>query len=320
MIMPVQSIGIKFEHEIERQQMSWRLACRVERDSAPAAPKRHQDDQAGRLMDQVRLPRQYMKGNLMRPMSIIIMAAITLGIAGRPAAAQQAPAGPVTSAPAPETDEFGAKVHDYLLKHPEVIMEAVQLLQDREQAAQAENVKNTIVSRAEEILRDPASPVGGNPDGDVTLVEFFDYNCPYCRKVAPTIATLRQADPSLRLVYKEFPILGPDSEVAARAALAAHRQGKYEVFHDALMQVKDKVTEAQVFKVAEASGLDLPRLRQDMADPAMQQAIERTRELALALGINGTPGFVLGEQVIPGAVEQEALEAMIADERAKKTP
>ncbi len=255
----------------------------------------------------------------MRRMAIIIAGMLAFAV-GWPVAGQQTPPGPVTSAPAVETDAFGAKVRDYLLKHPEVIMEAIQILQDRQQTAEAENVKNTVITRAEDIFRDPESPVGGNPDGDVTLVEFFDYNCPYCRRVAPVVAELRRADPSLRLVYKEFPILGPDSEIAARAALAAKRQGKYEAFHDALMQAKDKVTEAKVFEVAAASGLDLTRLKQDMADPAMQQGIEKTRELALALGINGTPGFVLGDRVIPGAVERATLQGLIADERAKKAP
>lgn len=252
----------------------------------------------------------------MRRMSIIVAGVLALAV-GWPAAAQQTPSGPVSSAPAAQTDEFGARVRAYLLQHPEVIMEAVQIFQERQQAAQTENVKSTIVARSEEIFRDPASPVGGNPDGDVTLVEFFDYNCPYCRQVAPIVAELRQADPSLRLVYKEFPILGPASEVAARAALAANRQGKYEAFHDGLMQVEDKVSEEKVFEVAAASGLDLSRLKKDMADPATDRAIEETRALALALGINGTPGFVIGDQIIPGAVDQATLKGLIAEQRAK---
>ncbi len=245
----------------------------------------------------------------------IITTLVALVLGTLPLAAQQAPSGPVTTVP--ETDEFGAKVRAYLLAHPEVIVEAIQLLQAREQAAEAENVKQTITARAEEIFRDPASPVGGNPSGDATLVEFFDYNCPYCRSVAPVVAELRRADPSLRVVYKEFPILGPASEVAARAALAAHRQGKYEAFHDALMQTKDKVTEDMVFEVAAASGLDMAQLKQDMADPAITKAIDSTRELAAALGINGTPGFIVGDQLIPGAVDRAALEGLIAETRAK---
>ncbi|WP_051328538.1 DsbA family protein [Geminicoccus roseus] len=253
----------------------------------------------------------------MKRTSIILAGALVASAVGWPAMAQQTPSGPVTSAPAAETDAFGERVRAYLLQHPEVIMEAVQIFQDRQQAAQEENVKSTIAARSDDIFHDPTSPVGGNPDGDVTLVEFFDYNCPYCRAVAPTMAELRAADPSLRLVYKEFPILGPDSEVAARAALAADRQGKYEDFHDRLMQGEDKVTADKVFEVAAQVGLDLPRLKQDMADAATDRAIEDTRALAVALGINGTPGFVIGDQIIPGAVERATLEGLIAEQRTK---
>jgi protein-disulfide isomerase len=114
-----------------------------------------------------------------------------------------------TSTQAAELDEFEQRVREYLLKNPEVIMEALQILQQRQRAAEAENLKRTIAERGEEILNDPAAPVGGSPSGDVTVVEFFDYNCPYCRRVAPTVVELKQADPDLRLVYKEFPILGP---------------------------------------------------------------------------------------------------------------
>jgi protein-disulfide isomerase len=138
--------------------------------------------------------------------------------------AQDAP--PISSKTA-ELDSFEQRVREYLLKNPEVIMEALRILQERQRAAEAENSKRTIAERSDEILNDPAAPVGGNPEGDVTLVEFFDYNCPYCRTVAPTVTELGEADPDLRLVYKEYPILGPGSQFAARAALASRRQGKY---------------------------------------------------------------------------------------------
>jgi protein-disulfide isomerase len=116
---------------------------------------------------------------------------------------------PPLSSKAAELDEFDQRVREYLLKNPEVIMEALQILQERQRAAEAENLKRTIAERNEEILNDPAAPIGGNPAGDVTLVEFFDYNCPYCRKVAPTMVELEQSDRELRLVYKEFRSLGP---------------------------------------------------------------------------------------------------------------
>jgi protein-disulfide isomerase len=232
------------------------------------------------------------------------------------ATAQQAP-GPSTSAPAESEDAFGARVRAYLLAHPEVIMEAVQVLERRQKAAQAEALKGVIAARADELLRDPQAPVGGNPAGDVSIIEFFDYNCPYCRRVAPDVALLLEGDAGLRLVYKEFPILGPGSEAAARVALAAARQGKYAPLHDALMRTPEKVTEESALRVAATLGLDVDRLRADMADPAIETAIARNRALAAELGINGTPSFVIGQSLVPGAVERPVLETLIREARAQ---
>jgi protein-disulfide isomerase len=226
-----------------------------------------------------------------------------------------AQAAPPMSSEAAELDEFERRVRDYLLKNPEVVMEALQILQARPPAAEAENLKRTIAERGEEILNDPATPVGGNPAGDVTLVEFFDYNCPYCRKVAPTMVDLEQSDPDLRLVYKEFPILGPGSQFAARAALASQRQGKYVPFHNALMQATEQVTEETVMRIAREVGLDTEQLRADMQDPAIQEAIGRTLQLANALGITGTPSFIIDEEVVPGAVDLRTLQSLIARAR-----
>lgn len=228
-----------------------------------------------------------------------------------------------TPAPADQPDAFGERVRAYLLAHPEVIFEAAQLHQQRQQAAQAEATKQTIASKADEILRDPTAPAAGNEAGDVTIVEFFDYNCKYCRAVAPTIAEVLAADAGLRLVYKEFPILGDGSAGAARVALAAARQNqdKYQELHDALMSTAGSVTEASALEVAAAVGLDVDRLRQDMADPAIAAAIARNHALAAELGINGTPGLVIGEEIVPGAVDRATLEGLIAKVRhAKATP
>jgi protein-disulfide isomerase len=219
------------------------------------------------------------------------------------------------SAEPAELDPFEQRVREYLLRSPEVIMEALQILQERQRAAEVENLKRVIAERSEEILNDPDAPVGGNPAGDVTLVEFFDYNCPYCRRVAPTVVKLKEADPDLRLVYKEFPILGPGSEFAARAALAARKQGKYVPFHNALMRATDQVTEQTVIEIAREVGLDIERLEQDMRDPAIEEAIARNLRLANALGINGTPSFVIGQEIVPGAADLETLQDLIARAR-----
>jgi protein-disulfide isomerase len=164
-----------------------------------------------------------------------------------------------------------------------------------------------------------AVPVG-SARGDVTLIEFFDYNCPYCRKVAPDLWALPGADPGLRLVFKEFAILGPSSDFAARVALAAQKQGRYLPVHQALMRAEQPLTEDKVLQAAAGAGADVARLKRDMADPSIEAELTRTRALAETLGITGTPGFVIGDALIPGAVDRSALQAAIADARGKTKP
>ncbi len=214
-------------------------------------------------------------------------------------------------------DEFERRVRAYLLDNPEVIAETVRKLRERQLAAQQAAVVSVIRARADEIFRDPDAPVGGNPDGDVTVVEFFDYNCPYCRQVAPVMEEAGAADPKLRIVYKEFPILGENSKFAARAALAAHKQGKYIAFHKAMMKAKGGATPSAVLDVAKEVGLDVERLKADMKDPAIEKAIQRNLVLAGALRINGTPGFVVGGEIIRGATDLETLKGYIQKARVK---
>ena len=172
-------------------------------------------------------------------------------------------------------DGFEQRVRAYLLENPEVIIEALQGMEERQRAAQLNEAQTAIEARSEELLSDPASPVGGNPNGDVTLVEFFDYNCPYCRKVGPVMIETEAADPELRIVYKEFPILGTNSTAAARVALATDRQGRYAEFHKALMQAKGVADDESALNLAAELGLDLERLKKDMEDPEIQAAIDR---------------------------------------------
>ena len=152
------------------------------------------------------------------------------------------------------------------------------------------------------------------------MVEFFDYNCPYCRKVAGPVRETTAADSGLRVVYKEFPILGPNSVVTAKAALAADRQGRYVAFHDALMQEKGVADEASALRIAAEIGLDTARLKTDMADPALQSAIDRNLKLAGALRIEGTPAFVIGEQILRGASDAATLQELVAKARKKPSP
>ncbi len=176
-----------------------------------------------------------------------------------------------------------------------------------------------IIGRQDELLNDPASPVGGNPDGDVTLVEFFDYQCPYCKRIFPSIQALLAEDRNLRYVFKEFPILGKESVFAARAALAARRQGKYLEFHTALMPARGKLTETRVMRLAEKAGLDVDRLRRDMADRTIDAMIQRNLDLADGLGIFSTPVFIIGDTQVPGAVEIDTLKILIARARQRGT-
>ncbi|CAN0273651.1 unnamed protein product, partial [Discosporangium mesarthrocarpum] len=211
---------------------------------------------------------------------------------------------------------FEGVVRDYLLKNPAIIREAMQVLQAQEEAEKQAAAAQALKQYRAELLQNADSPVGGNPKGDITVVEFFDYNCGYCKRVAPTVAAVLQNDPNVRVVYKEFAILGPQSLVAARAALAAKRQGKYHEFHNALMSA-EQADENAVVATARALGLDYAKLVKDMEDPAITEQLERNYRLATAIGINGTPAFVIGDRLVPGAVDERAMMEIIADERAK---
>ena len=205
-------------------------------------------------------------------------------------------------------------VADYLRQNPEIILEAVRILRERQARAESAEVRRTIRQLRDRLERDPNSPVGGNPDGDVTIVEFFDYRCPYCKRVAPTVRELLERDGNIRMVYKEWPILGPDSEFAARAALAARKQGRYLELHERLMGSK-RVDEESVMAAARELGLDLERLRADMRAPETEAHLAATMELANRLGITGTPAFVVGEELIPGMASRATLEKLVARAR-----
>jgi protein-disulfide isomerase len=157
----------------------------------------------------------------------------------------------------------------------------------------------------------------GNPAGDVVVVEFFDYRCPYCKTVAGMVRDEVASDGKVRLVMKEFPILGPQSVQAARAALAAVLQDKYDVFHFALMTQPGDMSDTHIDTVAASVGLDVERLRRDMKSPEIAAAIDRNIALAEAVGIRGTPAFVIGKSLVPGAIDAESFRQLIADARAR---
>lgn len=241
----------------------------------------------------------------------------------QPPAAAQSPAPPTGAAPStpvplpPGLDRAAIEriVHDYLVQHPEVLIEAINEMKRRQEQASADQAQKTIAERRQEIFNDPDTPVAGNVQGDVTIVEFFDYHCGYCKQVQPSIEKLMKQDGKIRFVFKEFPILAPESRTAAAAALAAQRQGKYLAMHDAMMEARGMLTKPRILEIAKDQGLDVARLEKDMASPEIDALIERNMQLASALDINGTPTFLIGDELVPGAITMEEIQQLIAKAR-----
>ena len=226
-----------------------------------------------------------------------------------------APESRAQTPPAADRDAIEAIVRDYLLNNPEIIEEAIGLLRTKRQTEMRAQVQAAIRENDEALRAHPMSPVSGNAHGDVTLVEFFDYQCGYCKRALGTMEALLNTDADVRVVWKEFPILGPVSSIAARAAMAADRQNRYLPFHLALMRAPE-LTEEKVFEIAGETGLDIERLRRDMEDPAIDAYLEETRALARELGIEGTPAFVVGDTLVPGIIDAAQMNALLAAARA----
>lgn len=213
------------------------------------------------------------------------------------------------------TQALERMIEQYIRTHPEVIEQSLQSLENRRAADEQARQKAALAAHQQELLNDPASPVSGNPAGDVTVVEFFDYRCGYCKRAAPALAQLQQSDARVRVVYKDFPILGETSELAAKAALASNLQGKHRAFHEALLAAKDELTKEQLFRIAQEAGLDVNRLDRDMSRPEWHTIIDRNRTLAKTLGISGTPAFIVGDDLVPGALDLKTLQELVAHKR-----
>jgi protein-disulfide isomerase len=212
-------------------------------------------------------------------------------------------------------DRIKALIAETLRDNPELILEALQALEARQAEAKAAAAAAVLTNERALLERDPNAPVLGNPDGDVTVVEFFDYNCPYCKRAMPEIDALLAQDGQIRLVLREWPILSEGSAFAARAALAARKQGKYPEMHDALMNMRGKLEADTVMRIAGEVGLDLEKLKADMQSPEVEEHIATSMRLADALGFNGTPAFIVGDQLIPGFVEKAQLAEAVASAR-----
>ncbi len=217
-----------------------------------------------------------------------------------------------------ERDAFQAEVRAYLLENPEVIVEAIGVLEAREAELAAMAEADFLAANAPAIYNDGHSWIGGNPEGDVTIVEFLDYRCGFCRRAHPVIGELIASDPNIRLIVKEFPILGEDSVAASRFALAvkaAHGDDAYKRVHDALMELRAGVSDRALRTVADNEGFDADALLAAMDAPEITEIIDENRALAQALQINGTPSFIVGDQLLRGFLELDGMKAVVAEAR-----
>lgn len=213
--------------------------------------------------------------------------------------------------------ELGAIIREYLVSHPEVLQEAMAELEKRQTLAEAEKNKAAVKNNAATLFDSSRQVVVGNPQGDVTLVEFFDYNCGYCKHGLRDVMKLVETDPKVRVVFKELPILSKGSEEASHVALAAQKQGKYWELHKAMLTAKGQMNEAAALQIAEKLGLDMTKLKADMASPEVKAEIEKSAALAKKLGVNGTPHFLVGDRAVAGAPDDlyDQLERNVTDLR-----
>ena len=215
-----------------------------------------------------------------------------------------------------EREDIEKIVRDYLLANPEILNEMIAELQAREQKTANEKAQTGIAENKDALFNDGFSYVAGNPNGDVTLVEFFDYRCGYCKKARPEILALLEADKGVKVIMKELPILSKVSEEAAKAAIAAQNQGgdAYWKLHQAMLSADDLDSDA-IYDIAGGLGLDVARLKKDMEDPSVADKIKKTHELAEKLGVDGTPAFIIGDQLVPGFMTGDELKDLVAAHR-----
>jgi protein-disulfide isomerase len=219
------------------------------------------------------------------------------------------------AADAPDKRALEEAIRSYLLEHPEVIIQSLEKYEKEQREAREKASADALTARKDDLYSHPMTPVTGDPKGDVTIVEFFDYQCGYCKRTLQHILEVQKEDPRVRIAWKELPILGPTSEIAARAAMAAKRQDKYLEFHVAVMSNRGPLTDERIFQLAGKAGVDVARLKRDMADPAIEKYLQETLLLARQLGINGTPGFVIGGKLVAGAIDKDQMKALIAEAR-----
>jgi protein-disulfide isomerase len=243
---------------------------------------------------------------------LVLQLTVFFLLATLPAAAQAAVQEPTR----PAIEQI---VREYILQHPEVLIESFRLYKEREQTAQKEQFKEAISASLTDLQQDPSSPVTGTAGG-VTVVEFFDYHCGYCKKAEGTVEKLLADHPEIRFVFKEFPILGPESTLAAKAGLAAHKQGAYLKFHQALMTLPGPITMAAIEELAGKQGLNVSKLKTEMESPEVQEILARNHDLGHKVGVKSTPSFVIGSELVSGAIDAATFERLIAQAKPSSAP
>jgi protein-disulfide isomerase len=247
----------------------------------------------------------------LRHLTAAVVACLAIGMAA-PAAAQG-----FSDAQRSEVERI---IRDYLMRHPEVLQEAIAELEKRQLAADTERHKVAVKENRQLLFSSPRQVTVGNLQGDVTLVEFFDYNCGYCKRALQDLLNLMKADPKLKVVLKEFPVLGPASIEAAQVGAAVRMQDrggkKYLEFHQKLLSGRGQVDRARAVAVAKEVGLDVARLEKDMTSDEVRATLEESMQLADKLGLNGTPSYVIGPNVVVGAVGYDALKEKVEAARA----
>jgi protein-disulfide isomerase len=255
---------------------------------------------------------------LRRVLSLLAAAALTLSLGVLPSQAQ-AQAQNFSGAQKSEIEKI---IRDYLVANPEVLQEAIAALEKKQAADEAQKHQAAVKDNAEAIFNSPRQVTVGNPQGDVTMVEFFDYNCGYCKRAMVDMMDLMKHDPKLKVVLKEFPVLGPASVEVARVAVAVRMQDKtgkkYLDFHQKLLSGRGQVDKARAVAAAKEVGLDVARIERDLNSDEVKQTLEESMKLAEKLGLNGTPSYVIGPHVVVGAVGVEQLKEKVNSARCGK--
>ena len=243
-----------------------------------------------------------------------LVLAAGLALTALPAAAQDFSAA--------QRGEIEKIIKEYLIRHPEVLQEAMAELEKKQQLAETEKARSAIKNHSDALFNSPRQVVLGNPQGDVTFVEFFDYNCGYCKRALTDMVEIMGKDPKLKVVLKEFPVLGPGSMEAAQVAVAVRMQDKsgkkYMEFHQKMLTGRGQADKARAMAVAKEVGLDMAKLEKDLGSAEVRSTLEENFKLAEAMGMNGTPSYVIGKQVVIGAVGVENLREKISNARCGK--